>query len=137
MADALTPIRKKLAELKHLVNALAVAMADKRTPLAARIAGFLTLAYAASPVDLIPDFIPVLGYLDDLVIIPLGVWLTIRLIPGEVWKDAKLRAATGATGATGTGRLGAAMVLIIWTALAAGLAATAFFAFRGRPDPLR
>jgi uncharacterized membrane protein YkvA (DUF1232 family) len=66
---------------------------DARTPVVVRLLALGIAAYALSPIDLIPDFIPVLGYLDDLIIVPLGVALVIRLIPAEVAEAAKLKAA--------------------------------------------
>ena len=66
---------------------------DRRTPLGVRLLALGIAAYALSPIDLIPDFIPVLGYLDDLLIVPFGVVLVIRLIPAEVAESAKMKAA--------------------------------------------
>ncbi|WP_372706567.1 YkvA family protein [Brevundimonas sp.] len=64
--------------------ALWIAARDPRTPLAAKIIAGAVAAYALSPIDLIPDFIPVLGYLDDLLIVPLGIWIAVRLIPATL-----------------------------------------------------
>lgn len=63
------------------------------TPLAARALSVLVVAYAFSPIDLIPDFIPVLGYLDDVVILPVGIYLALRLIPGHVKAESRVKAA--------------------------------------------
>ncbi|WP_216319338.1 YkvA family protein [Deinococcus aestuarii] len=73
--------------------ALSLAARDPRTPWPARALALLVLAYALSPIDLIPDPIPVLGQLDDLIIVPAGLWLALRLIPTEVLADARARAA--------------------------------------------
>jgi uncharacterized membrane protein YkvA (DUF1232 family) len=73
------------------VVALWLAARDPRTPTVAKVVAGLTAAYALSPIDLIPDFIPVLGYLDDLLIVPAGIWLALRLIPPELMDE--LRAA--------------------------------------------
>ena len=75
------------------------------------------VAYAFSPIDLIPDPIPVLGYLDDLIIVPAGIALTIRLIPPAVLAEARARAAEGQ--GRPLGRAGAAVIVAIWLALAA------------------
>ena len=72
--------------------AVGLAIRDPRTPTLARVVGALVVAYAASPIDLIPDFVPVLGLLDDLLIVPGGLWLTVLLIPDEVLEDARARA---------------------------------------------
>ena len=66
---------------------------DPRTPWGVRLLALLVAAYALSPIDLIPDFIPILGYLDDALLIPLGVWLVVRLTPPEVVAEARERAA--------------------------------------------
>ena len=76
------------------VVAVYFAARDSRTPWLARGLALFVAAYALSPIDLIPDFIPVLGYLDDLVIVPLGLLLVIRLIPPEVLAASRARAAT-------------------------------------------
>src|SRR4051794_6956133 len=70
--------------LKRDVHAIYLAARDPRTPWYARAAAVLVAAYALSPIDLIPDFVPILGYLDDLLIVPLGILLVIRLIPPDV-----------------------------------------------------
>ena len=66
------------------VNALWLAARDRRTPWHAKAVALAVSAYALSPIDLIPDFVPVLGYLDDLIIVPLGIMLAVRLIPGAL-----------------------------------------------------
>ena len=76
--------QKAVRRLKREVTALVLASRHPGTPWAARIAAVVVVAYALSPIDLIPDFIPVLGYLDDLILVPLGLYLVIRLIPDEV-----------------------------------------------------
>ena len=70
-----------------------LAARDPRTPLFAKLVGLLVAAYALSPIDLIPDFIPVLGLLDDLILVPLGFWLVLRLMPPAVIARARQRAA--------------------------------------------
>lgn len=64
---------------------------DRRTPWYARAILWLTLAYALSPIDLIPDFIPVLGYLDDLILVPFGIWLALRMVPRHVRAEHEAR----------------------------------------------
>ena len=78
--------------LKRELIALHLAARDSRTPLVAKLAAAAVVAYALSPIDLVPDFIPVLGQLDDLILIPLGLWLVIRLTPPEALADARARA---------------------------------------------
>lgn len=80
--------------LKHEVLALHYAVQDSRTPLAAKVLPWVALAYALSPLDLIPDFIPVLGLVDDLLLLPALLWLALRFIPAGVMADARNRART-------------------------------------------
>lgn len=98
--------------------ALWLAARDSRTPLLAKLVAGFTVAYALSPIDLIPDFIPVLGYLDDLVLIPAGIWLTIRLVPDELMRSFR-RDAQGM--APGNSRLGLALVSVTWLAVIAAV----------------
>ena len=79
-------------QLKKDVPAVVLALRDPKTPISVKLLAGLTVGYALSPVDLIPDYIPVLGYLDDLIILPLLVLLTVRLIPEEVWKRCQKEA---------------------------------------------
>lgn len=100
--------------LRQEVLALWLAARDPRVPWQARLAAAAVAAYALSPIDLIPDFIPVLGYLDDLVIVPLGIMLAVRLVPPALLAESRAAAA----GRRGRGsRAGLAMVLAIWLAL--------------------
>ena len=75
--------RERARKLKQDVVAVALAMRDPRVPWYAKALGACIVAYALSPIDLIPDFVPVVGYLDDLVLVPLGLLLLLRLIPGR------------------------------------------------------
>lgn len=106
--------------LRHRVHALWIAYRDPRTPAVAKIVATIVVGYALSPIDLIPDVIPLLGYLDDFVLIPLGVALAIRLIPGEVWADALAEADRAAPAAGSTGRIAAVAVVALWLVAAAG-----------------
>lgn len=90
---------------------------DPRTPRAVRWLAFAVAAYALSPIDLIPDFIPVFGYLDDLVIVPLGIVWVIRLLPAPVLEAARARAALVLE--RPRSRVGVLMVVLVWVAAAA------------------
>ncbi len=100
--------------LAHEAATLAAALAHKRTPWLARIIAFLVVAYAVSPIDFIPNFIPWLGQLDDLLIIGFGAAIMRRLVPDDVWQECSQTAAT-------TSRrvkvAGAIMVLAVWALL--------------------
>ena len=90
---------------------------DPRTPWALRLLALGVAAYALSPIDLIPDFIPVLGYLDDVVLVPLGLLLVLHLLPPAVLADARARAA--ATLARPRSPVAAVLVVVVWLLLAA------------------
>lgn len=92
---------------------------DPRTPWPCRLVALAVAAYAFSPIDLIPDFIPVIGYLDDLLLVPAGIWLAIRLIPAELLEE--FRAAATAR-ARPRSLVGAALVGAVWLALGGLLA---------------
>jgi uncharacterized membrane protein YkvA (DUF1232 family) len=112
-------LRKKTEELKKETYALYLAYRDPRVPWYAKAVAAATVAYAVSPIDLIPDFIPVLGYLDDLLIVPAGIALSIRLIPAEIMTECRQKAHERLNGANALGRKAAAVVLAVWAMLAA------------------
>jgi uncharacterized membrane protein YkvA (DUF1232 family) len=102
--------------LKLDVAALYLALRYPRTPWPAKAVALLVVAYALSPIDLIPDFIPVLGYLDDLILLPLGIALAIRLIPAPLM--AELRARAEQIPANRLSIVGAIVIVVLWIALA-------------------
>ncbi len=114
--------RERARQLKRLTWALLFAYRDQRTPMLARVVAACVVAYAFSPIDLIPDIIPVLGYLDDLILIPLGVALAIRLIPAVVWADAQVQADEAVDTNRPVSWLTAGVIVLLWVALAAGAA---------------
>jgi uncharacterized membrane protein YkvA (DUF1232 family) len=99
--------------LKREAFAVYLAAKDPRTPWYAKVVAFITIAYALSPIDLIPDFIPILGYLDDLLIVPAGIALAIRLIPAEVLEETRETVAIKGVERS-VGYIGAAIIIIIW-----------------------
>jgi uncharacterized membrane protein YkvA (DUF1232 family) len=113
--------QQRVRDLKRDVAAIALAVRDPRVPWYAKVVGACVVAYALSPIDLIPDFVPVLGYLDDLVLVPLGLMLVLRLIPADVL--AEHRAAASALAERPVSRAGAFAVIGVWI-LAALLLAT-------------
>lgn len=108
--------RARARQLKRETLALYFAARDPRTPWYARALGVAVAAYALSPIDLIPDFVPVLGYLDDLIIVPLGIMLAVRLVPGPVMADCRRRAAIQA--ARPTSRGAAVAIIGVWLLVA-------------------
>lgn len=85
-------LKERAASLKRDIPAVYLALRSKRTPVAAKLLAGITLVLALSPIDLIPDFIPVLGYLDDVLLLPALIALTVRLIPAEILEDCRGRA---------------------------------------------
>jgi uncharacterized membrane protein YkvA (DUF1232 family) len=113
MADRNMPTwRERVRKLKADVVAVALALRDPRVPWYAKALGVVIVAYALSPIDLIPDFIPVIGYLDDLVLVPLGLVLMLRLIPAEVLAEHRVAAASLAE--RPVSYAGAAGVIVVW-----------------------
>jgi uncharacterized membrane protein YkvA (DUF1232 family) len=112
--------------LKSEARAVYLAYRDPRTPWYAKALAVFVVAYAFSPIDLIPDFIPVLGYLDDLLITPLGLYLCVRLIPPQVMAEARLQAARQESEARPLSRPGLVMVTGLWL-LGALIAAYCFW----------
>jgi len=85
-------LKEKANEIKKDISALFIAMKKKETPWYAKLIAGIAVTYALSPIDLIPDFVPVLGYLDDLLILPLLITLAVKLIPPEVMEMCKTEA---------------------------------------------
>jgi len=81
-------LKENAKTIKKMIPALWIAMKKKETPILAKVFALLTLGYALSPIDLIPDFIPVIGYLDDLILLPLMIYVTIKLIPKSILDQA-------------------------------------------------
>ncbi len=120
MGAKLTDRLKRWAgRLKAEVHALYLAYRDPRVPLHARIFAAIVVGYAFSPIDLIPDPIPVLGYLDDLVLVPLGVALAIRMIPAPVLVECREKARAAANDGEPVNKAAAVAVVAVWLALAA------------------
>jgi uncharacterized membrane protein YkvA (DUF1232 family) len=125
MADSL------LQRLRHWARAvkrdgltLWFARAHPGTPRLAKLLAFIVVAYALSPIDLIPDFIPVLGYLDDVILLPALIWLAVRLIPEAVMADCRARADAwlAAEGSRPRSYAGAVAIVALWLAITAAAA---------------
>ena len=116
----LAQLKTRAYQLKQEIHTIAIAARDPRTPWYVKALIFFVVAHTLSPIDLIPDFIPVLGYLDDLIITPGGLWLAVRLIPPEVMIEA--RAAATAQSVDGNiGKVGAVLIVFAWIVTAAVL----------------
>ena len=110
----LEKLKSRARTLQADVQALVVAFQDPHTPWAARAMIALVVAYALSPIDLIPDFIPVLGYLDDLILVPVGIALAIRMIPSQVLADSREAAQHAGGSQRGLEWVGAGIIVLIW-----------------------
>ena len=105
--------------LKRDAHAIYLASRDPRVPWYAKALAIAVAAYALSPIDLIPDVIPVIGYLDELFILPVGIWLVVWLIPDGIM--AEYRARANEAGQRPTSRAGMAAILLVWMASALAL----------------
>jgi len=112
-------IRHWAHRLKRDVHAVYLASRDPRVPWHAKALAIAVAGYALSPIDLIPDFIPVLGYLDDLIIVPLGIWLVIWLIPKEIMVE--YRAIADTAGQRPVSRAGMIVIVVLWMSAALAL----------------
>jgi uncharacterized membrane protein YkvA (DUF1232 family) len=98
--------------------ALFLAYKDPRTPWYAKIFTAMLVGYALSPIDLIPDFIPVIGYLDDLVIVPLGTLVAIKMIPAQVMEESRAKSKQMIAQGKPINKMAAAVIVVIWVGLA-------------------
>ncbi len=110
--------KQQARRLKTEVYALYLAYRDPRVPWYARLFAACVVGYAFSPIDLIPDVIPVLGYLDDLLLIPLGIALALKMIPPEVMADCRARAAAELREGKPVNWIAAAVIIALWILLA-------------------
>ena len=113
-------LKARARVLKDEAFAVYLAAKDPRTPWYAKALIFFVVAHTLSPIDLIPDFIPILGYLDDLIITPGGLWLAVRMIPPEVLAEARIAAATRGFDKR-VGIVGAAVIISVWIIAAIGV----------------
>ena len=121
MTNALKSWKQHVRRLEIETVALYLAYRDPRAPWYARLVAACVVGYAFSPIDLIPDFIPLLGYLDDLLIVPLGILLAIKLIPADVMADCRAQAQQVIAQGKPVNRAAAVVIVAVWIALA-GLA---------------
>ena len=119
MPSLLDTWKTRARQLKTDVYALYLAYKDPRTPWYARIFAAMVAGYAFSPIDLIPDPIPILGYLDDLVLIPLGVFLALKMIPPQVMADSRQKAIEVIAQGKPVNKAAALVIVLIWIGLAA------------------
>jgi uncharacterized membrane protein YkvA (DUF1232 family) len=116
--SVLQRVKQRARDIRRDVVALWIAARDSRVPWYAKLLAAAVAAYALSPIDLIPDFVPVLGYLDDLLIVPAGILLTIRLMPAGL--VAELRAEAARREGRPSSRLAALIIVVLWILAIAG-----------------
>ncbi len=118
MSEFIEGWKRRARQLKTEVYALYLAYRDPRTPWYAKVFTALVVGYAFSPIDLIPDFIPVLGYLDDLVIVPLGAFVAMKMIPADVMEESRGKAKVKVAEGKPVNKLAAVVIVVIWVGLA-------------------
>lgn len=106
--------KQRVRQLKKETYAIYIACKDPRVPWYARVFAGLVVAYAFSPIDLIPDVIPILGYLDDLVLVPLGIILVLKMIPPVVLAECREKAEVLMNQGKPTSRIAAIVIMAIW-----------------------
>jgi len=129
----LAELKQRARHLKGETFALYLAARDSRTPWYAKLLVAGIVAYAFSPIDLIPDFVPVLGYLDDLILIPMGIALAIKLVPHSVLAECRARAQETIQNGKPVSRAAGAVIVVIWLVLAALCIVWAYEAFMVQP----
>lgn len=117
--NILDQLRQRARQLKRETYVLLLAYRHPQTPWYAKAVTGLVLFYAFSPIDIIPDFIPVLGYLDDVILVPAGIAISLKLIPPDVMMECRTQAAKQAASEKPTNWLAGALVIVLWVALAA------------------
>jgi len=110
-------LKRRARELKTEVLALYLAARHPRTPWYAKAFLVAIVAYALSPIDLIPDFIPVLGLVDEIVLLPFAIVLAVKMVPAEVMSECRTRASGLQLSGSWMGRVGAAFIALLWLAL--------------------
>ena len=123
--------KRRARELKREIYAIYLAYKDPRVPWYAKLLAACVVAYAFSPIDLVPDFIPVLGYLDDLILVPLGIYFVLKLIPDDVMSECREKAQALSDQRRPRNLLAATIIIALWIVLAL---ATALFVIRVMGD---
>jgi uncharacterized membrane protein YkvA (DUF1232 family) len=111
--------RHRARQLKTETYALYLAYRDPRTPWYGRLCAALVVGYAFSPIDLIPDFVPILGYVDDLILVPLGIFLAVKMIPSQVLLESQEKARAVVADGRPVSRAAALFIVVAWLVLAA------------------
>lgn len=129
----LAALKQRARHLKTETFALYLAARHPRTPWYAKLLVAGIVAYAFSPIDLIPDFVPILGYVDDLILIPMGIALAIKLVPAPVLAECRARAQETMRNGRPVSRTAGTVIVVIWVALAALCIVWAYEALMPQP----
>lgn len=129
-------LKERARQLKSEVHAVYLAARHPRTPWYAKLFLVAIVGYALSPIDLIPDFIPVLGLVDDVILLPFAIVLAVKMIPRDVMEECRAQAAKAQLRGSRTGRIGAVFIVLIWLALIvlAAMWAHSTFAYGGKRE---
>ena len=119
MSNFFDKIKEKARWMKQQAYVLFLAYKDPRTPWTAKVFAAVVVAYTFSPIDLIPDFIPVLGYLDDLILVPLGIALAMKMIPEEVLADAREGVEEAFPDGKPKNWVAGALIIVVWVIILA------------------
>ena len=122
-------LRERVRRLKSETFAIYLAARHPDTPWYAKVLVAVVVAYALSPIDLIPDFVPLLGYVDDLMLVPLGIAVAVRMIPPHVLAECRAAARESTFSGTRGSRVAAAVIVAIWIAVTVAFAFWAYEAF--------
>jgi len=125
--------KRRAGELKREIYAIYLAHKDPRVPWYAKLLAACVVAYAFSPIDLVPDFIPVLGYLDDLILVPLGIYFVLKMIPDKVMSECREKAQALSDQRRPRNLLAAAVIVAIWIILAVATALLMIRLMSNRP----
>jgi len=129
-SEAMITLLKSWAkQLKRQIHVLRFALKDARTPWLPKAIAACVLAYAFSPIDLIPDFIPLLGLLDDVILLPLGIWFALRLIPKEILRESKVKADSAMLGSKPKNWTAGIFILVVWIVAIAWVLTSAYRIF--------
>lgn len=118
MSRFINRLKESATQLKREIHALYLAYKDPRVPWFAKAFTACVVGYALSPIDLIPDFIPVLGYLDDLILLPVGIWLALKMIPSQVMAECRQKAEARLNSGQPGKYMAAALIIALWVFLA-------------------
>lgn len=113
----LKTLRLKASQLKKQVDTVLLAYVHPKTPWYAKVWLVLVISYAMSPIDLIPDFIPILGMLDDLILIPLGIAVAVKIIPNYIWEECQAQTENGVSVPLVYRYVGMVVIVLLWVVL--------------------